>query len=116
MEWLGWLAASILLITMFAQVRKNWRERKLKGVNPLLYYGQALASLCFAVYSLTINSWVFAVTNTLGLVAAVIGIYLVHQCSKPEDANAADGQGRRAGAQRREDSRGQAPAFAPPRQ
>ena len=92
MEWLGWLAASILLVTMFAQVRKNWRERKLKGVNPLLYYGQALASLLFAVYSLTISSWVFAVTNTLGLVAAVIGIYLVHQCRKPEAAPAAEGR------------------------
>ena len=76
----------ILLTTMFAQVSKNWRERKLKGVNPLLYYGQALASLCFAVYSLTINSWVFVVTNALGLVAALIGIYLVHQGSKPERA------------------------------
>src|ERR1051325_194702 len=77
---------------MFAQVRKNWRERKLKGVNPLLYYGQALASLLFAAYSLTISSWVFAVTNTLGLVAAVIGIYLVHQCRKPEAAPADEGR------------------------
>lgn len=92
MEWLGWLAASILLVTMFAQVRKNWRERKLKGVNPLLYYGQALASLCFAVYSLTINSWVFVVTNTLGLVAAVIGIYLVHQSGKSEGDSATEGR------------------------
>ena len=95
MQWLGWLAASILLITMFAQVRKNWRERKLKGVNPLLYYGQALASLLFAVYSLTISSWVFAVTNTLGLAAAIIGIYLVHQCRKPEPASAAEASGDR---------------------
>ena len=92
MEWLGWLAASILLVTMFAQVRKNWRERKLKGVNPLLYYGQALASLLFAVYSLTISSWVFAVTNTLGLVAALIGIYLVHQCRKPDAKSADEGR------------------------
>ena len=91
MQWLGWLAASILLTTMFAQVRKNWKEHKLKGVNPLLYYGQALASLCFAVYSLTINSWVFVVTNTLGFVAAIIGIYLVHRYRKSERAYAADG-------------------------
>jgi uncharacterized protein with PQ loop repeat len=90
LEWLGWLAASILLVTMFAQVLKNWRERKLKGVNPLLYYGQALASLLFAVYSLTISSWVFAVTNTLGLIAAIIGVYLVHQCRKPEREDAAE--------------------------
>ena len=103
MQWLGWVAALILLTTMFAQVRKNWRERKLKGVNPLLYYGQALASLCFAVYSLTINSWVFAVTNTLGLVAAIIGIYLVHQCRKPESAYAGDGFDHHPDAQRRED-------------
>ena len=91
MQWLGWLAAAILLTTMFAQVRKNWKEHKLKGVNPLLYYGQALASLCFAVYSLTINSWVFVVTNTLGFIAAIIGVYLVHRYRKSENAYAADG-------------------------
>ncbi len=79
MEWLGWAAASILLATLFSQVKKNWQEKKLKGVNPFLYYGQALASLLFALYSLTINSWVFAVTNTLGLLSALVGIYLVHR-------------------------------------
>ena len=89
MEWLGWLAASILLATLWAQVRKNWTERKLKGVNPLLYYGQALASLCFAVYSITISSWVFAVTNLLCLAAAIIGIYLVRRYGGSKDAYAA---------------------------
>lgn len=79
MEWLGWAAAIILLATMFSQVKKNWEEKKLKDVNPLLYYGQAVASLFFAIYSLTINSWIFAVTNTLGLLSALVGIYLVHR-------------------------------------
>ena len=79
MEWLGWAAAVILLITLFSQVKKNWEEKKLKDVNPFLYYGEAVASLLFAIYSLTISSWVFAVTNTLGLVSALIGIYLVHR-------------------------------------
>ena len=51
MEWLGWAAAVVLVITLFSQVKKNWEEKKLKGVNPLLYYGQAVASLCFALYS-----------------------------------------------------------------
>ena len=99
MQWLGWLAAAILLTTMFAQVRKNWKEHKLRGVNPWLYYGQALASLCFAVYSLTINSWVFVVTNTLGLIAAIIGIYLVHRYRKSEKAYATDGLDHHPGAQ-----------------
>jgi uncharacterized protein with PQ loop repeat len=89
LEWLGWLAAMTLLITLFAQVSKNWKEHKLKGVNPLLYYGQALASLCFAVYSLTINSWVFVVTNIIALATAIIGIYLVHRYRKSGNAYAA---------------------------
>ena len=79
MEWLGWSAATILVITLFAQVKKNWEEKKLKGVNPLLYYGQAVASLCFALYSLSISSWVFVVANAIGLLTAIIGIYLVHR-------------------------------------
>ncbi len=79
MEWLGWLAATILVITLFSQVKKNWEEKKLKGVNPLLYYGQAVASLCFALYSMSISSWVFVVANVLGLLSALVGIYLVHR-------------------------------------
>jgi MtN3 and saliva related transmembrane protein len=79
LEWLGWIAAVILVATLFSQVKKNWEEKKLKGVNPFLYYGQAVASLLFAIYSLTINSWVFAATNTLGLLSALVGIYLVHR-------------------------------------
>jgi uncharacterized protein with PQ loop repeat len=78
-EWLGWAAAAILVITLFAQVKKNWEEKKLKGVNPLLYYGQAVASLCFALYSISISSWVFVITNALGLLSALVGIYLVHR-------------------------------------
>ena len=79
MEWLGWSAAVILVITLFAQVKKNWEEKKLKGVNPLLYYGQAVASLCFALYSFSISSWVFVAANVLGLLSALVGIYLVHR-------------------------------------
>jgi uncharacterized protein with PQ loop repeat len=78
-EWLGWAAAVVLVITLFSQVKKNWEEKKLKGVNPLLYYGQAVASLCFALYSVSINSWVFVVTNALGFLSALVGIYLVHR-------------------------------------
>lgn len=79
MEWIGWAAAVILVITLFSQVKKNWEEKKLKGVNPMLYYGQAVASLCFALYSFNINSWVFVVTNVLGFLSALVGIYLVHR-------------------------------------
>ncbi len=79
MEWLGWIAAAILVVTLGAQVRKNWIEKKMKGVNPLLYWGQASASLCFALYSLSIDAWVFVISNVLGLVSAMIGIYLLYR-------------------------------------
>lgn len=79
MEWLGWVAAIILVLTLFAQVKKNWEEKKLRGVNPLLYYGQATASFCFALYSFSIGSWVFVITNAFCLLSAIIGIYLVHR-------------------------------------
>ena len=82
MEWFGWSAAVILVITLFTQVRKNWQEKKLKGVNPLLYYGQALASLFFMIYSYSINSWVFVITNAIALLSALVGIYLVHRYGK----------------------------------
>jgi MtN3 and saliva related transmembrane protein len=78
-EWVGWAAAVILVVTLFAQVRKNLREKRMRGVAPALYYGQAAASLGFAVYSFSIGSWVFLVTNGLGLLGAMIGIYLVHR-------------------------------------
>jgi len=78
-EWVGWAAASIMVFTLYAQVLKNIKEKKLKGVNPLLYYGQAAASLGFIIYSSSISSWVFVITNALALVSAVIGIYLVHR-------------------------------------
>lgn len=79
MEWVGWTAAFILVITLFAQVAKNLKEKKLRGVNPLLYYGQAAASLCFVLYSYNLGAWVFVVANSLGLLSAMIGIYLVHR-------------------------------------
>ena len=79
MEWVGWFAAAILVFTLVAQVRKNWIEKKLRGVNPLLYWGQAMASFCFALYSYSIGSWVFVVTNAVGLLSAMVGIYLVHR-------------------------------------
>jgi MtN3 and saliva related transmembrane protein len=78
-EWLGWLAATILVITLFVQVKKNWQEKKLKGINPLLYWGQAAASLLFALYSLSINSWVFVVANAVAMISAMVGIYLVYR-------------------------------------
>lgn len=73
---LGWASSTILVITLFVQVRKQWHDNTSKGVSPFLFIGQLAASVGFLVYSVTIDSWVFVVTNTLTSIAAVCGLWI----------------------------------------
>jgi uncharacterized protein with PQ loop repeat len=73
---LGWASSTVLVITLFVQVRKQWRDNTSKGVSPFLFIGQLAASVGFLVYSVTIDSWVFVVTNTLTSIAAVCGLWI----------------------------------------
>ena len=76
-EMVGWAAAVVLLITITAQVVKQWRDRSSAGVSPWLFAGQALASAGFTVYSVLLGNVVFAVTNVLLLASAVFGQLLL---------------------------------------
>ena len=76
-EAIGWLAAAILLLTIAAQVFKQWQDRTSQGVSPWLFAGQLIASACFMVYSLLLGNAVFAVTNGLMLAGAVLGQLLL---------------------------------------
>lgn len=73
---LGWASSAILLVTLVAQISKQWREGSARGVSRWLYVGQIAASAGFAVYSLTIENWVFVATNSALLVTATIGLLL----------------------------------------
>ena len=75
---IGWMAATILLLTLGRQVYTQWRDRTSKGVSRWLFVGQCAASAGFIVYSWLLQNWVFVVTNLLILVTAVTGevIYL----------------------------------------
>lgn len=73
---LGWCSSLVLLVTIAAQIRKQWRERTAKGISPWLYVGQAAASTGFAVYSGLLRNWVFLFTNSALGIAAVIGLAL----------------------------------------
>ena len=78
---LGWISSSILVVTLFTQVRKQWHDHTSKGVSPWLFIGQLAASTGFLIYSITIENWVFTATNTLTGVAALLGLYIVRMHS-----------------------------------
>ncbi|MEA1673545.1 PQ-loop domain-containing transporter [Nitrospirillum sp. BR 11163] len=73
---IGWLAASLLFLTLACQVRTQWRERSTKGVSPWLFTGQIATSIGFVIYSWLLGNWVFVTTNALVLATAVVGQWL----------------------------------------
>jgi uncharacterized protein with PQ loop repeat len=72
-EALGWLSSFTLVLTIAAQVRKQWRSGTSEGVSKWLYLGQVAASAGFTAYSALVRNWVFVVTNAVLLVAALVG-------------------------------------------
>jgi len=71
--WVGWLAAAILLATIARQVWTQWRSHTAAGVSKFLFAGQTAASVCFIVYSVATGDAVFIATNSLMLIAALLG-------------------------------------------
>jgi MtN3 and saliva related transmembrane protein len=86
-EVLGWLSSLILLITILAQIRKQWRERTGHGVSGFLFVGQTAASLGFTVYSALVGNWVFTVTNGLMLLSAITGWYITARFKRKRSAS-----------------------------
>lgn len=76
-EILGWISSSILVVTLFVQVRKQWHDDTSKGVSAWLFVGQLAASSGFLIYSVMIENWVFTVTNALTSIAAILGLWIV---------------------------------------
>ena len=70
-EIIGWAAALVLLLTIAAQVLKQWRGRSSQGVSPWLFSGQVIASAGFTVYSVLLGNAVFAVEGMKGPVFSV---------------------------------------------
>ena len=72
-EIVGWVSSLVLLVTIAAQIAKQWNERSGDGVSVWLFIGQAGASLGFTVYSVMVKNWVFTVTNSLMFLSAIVG-------------------------------------------
>lgn len=77
--WIGWVSSMILLLTIWAQIRKQWKEKSSRGVSWMLFIGQALASVGFVIYSLMIGDVVFIATNSFLLMSHFVGLYVTYK-------------------------------------
>ena len=72
-----WFSSVILVLTISAQLRKQWRSGTSKGISKWLFIGQVCASLGFVWYSVLVHNWVFVVTNALLGLEACAGLALL---------------------------------------
>jgi MtN3 and saliva related transmembrane protein len=70
---IGWASSVILVLTIANQIRKQWQAGTSEGVSIWLFIGQLAASAGFTIYSLLLRNWVFAVTNSVMLLGALLG-------------------------------------------
>ena len=70
---IGWASSVILVLTIANQIRKQWQAGTSEGVSTWLFVGQLAASTGFTIYSLLLHNWVFAVTNSVMLLSALVG-------------------------------------------
>lgn len=93
-HWVGLLATAILVATLTGQTLKQWRERSTQGIARWFFLGQVSASVCFVVYSLLIDSLLFAVANFLILASALAGYVVLRRnrararCASPQAGEA----------------------------
>lgn len=86
-EFVGWSASVILLITIIAQVRKQWRTGSNEGVSRWLFVGQVASSLGFTVYSVMTENLVFIVTNAFLLLSNLFGVYIFFRNRRHESVS-----------------------------
>jgi uncharacterized protein with PQ loop repeat len=70
---LGWASSVVLILTIATQIARQWRDHSSAGVSTWLFVGQLAASVGFTIYSLLVRNWVFAVTNGIMILSALIG-------------------------------------------
>jgi uncharacterized protein with PQ loop repeat len=76
----GWSASVVVVVTTIGQIGKQWKAHSSKGVSPLLFAGNIIASLLFLNYAFMIKNVVYEVTNAAMVIASLVGLgLLIHQ-------------------------------------
>lgn len=74
---IGYTSSLVLLLTIGYQVTRQARSGTSRGVSPLLFAGQLVASIGFTVYSALIDNVIFVATNACLGLAAIAGLVIV---------------------------------------
>jgi uncharacterized protein with PQ loop repeat len=88
-DMIGWVSATILVLTISRQVYRQWRTRSVEGVSQWLFIGQLTASAGFTAYSVMVDNWVFVFANFFIFLTAVAG-QCIYVRNKRLTANAGD--------------------------
>ena len=76
----GWSASIVVVMTTIGQITKQWKAHSSKGVSPLLFVGNVIASLLFLNYAFMIKNVVYEVTNAIMVLTSLFGLgLLIHQ-------------------------------------
>ncbi|MCY7353898.1 MAG: hypothetical protein LH470_02215 [Lysobacter sp.] len=78
----GWIASAILIATLARQIYTQWKDPDPSGVSTWLFVGQITASLGFIAYSWMLKNWVFIVTNSIILLTALVGQWVMWRKKK----------------------------------
>ncbi len=73
----GWIASAILIATLVRQIYTQWKDPDPSGVSAWLFVGQITASVGFIAYSWMLRNWVFIVTNSIILLTALVGQWVI---------------------------------------
>jgi len=76
-EVVGWSASIVVVMTTVGQIYKQWTAHTSKGVSPLLFIGNILASILFLNYAIMIHNVVYEVTNAIMVCASLFGLGLL---------------------------------------
>lgn len=107
---IGWAASIVVLVTLVAQIVKQWKSDSSRGVSPWLFVGEIASALLFLWYAVTIHNAVYITTNTLMAIASCLGLgILIAHRRRGHGTSTKRGQDaprlRRSSARRRSSSR-----------
>ena len=78
----GWVSSALLIATLAMQLRKQWIEGDSRAISMWLFGGQFFAEIGFVIYSVSVESWIFAFTNSILVVENILGFILTQHFKK----------------------------------
>ena len=79
-KFIGWAAASLILIAVLLQLKRQWDAGTAKGVSPWLHIGTALGNAGFSAHGALTGDPVIALTSGALVLTSLtgVGLWAVH--------------------------------------